>query len=315
LTFRFPGVDAAGEDRWQEDLIRHLGVKVWDRRDIDDEWDLLGPSSTEVLLRYGSVWPPNAFVASIAAQAAEGGSLVTGSFGDELFQPDPHLLRIRSTLERRGRTRVRDILRLGLALSPAWLRRRVTRHRLSESHVPVWLARELRPTALAALARESNETHLRWDTAIRAAWRSRYTQVVGKVHQVLVAGQGSLLVAPFDDPRFRVAFGRIGGPSGFRTRAEAMREVFTDLLPSTLLERPTKAAFGEVFWNRRSHEFATEWSGEGLDPRLVDVETLRRVWTWDPSTSRRPDGRSAALFQAAWLANIGRVTPVSQVGK
>ena len=90
-----------------------------------------------------------------------------------------------------------------------------------------------------------------------------------------------------------------------------MESLFEGLLPPTLLQRPTKAGFGGVFWNRRSHQFAQEWTGEGLDPALVDIEVLRRIWSWDPAGTVRPDFRSAALLQAAWLASVGHVTPVS----
>ncbi|MFN2487736.1 MAG: hypothetical protein ABR609_14220, partial [Acidimicrobiia bacterium] len=73
----------------------------------------------------------------------------------------------------------------------------------------------------------------------------------------------------------------------------------------------SKAAFGGVFWNRRSHAFAREWTGGGLDPRLVDTDVLRQIWNWDPEAPERPDFRTAALLQAAWLATEGHVTPVS----
>jgi hypothetical protein len=152
---------------------------------------------------------------------------------------------------------------------------------------------------------------LRWDVDVRAAWRRRYTQIVRRLLELLAADGGSRLVSPFGDPRFRVAFARFGGSRGFRSRTEAMQALFVGLLPPDVLRRSSKALFGGVFWNRRSQAFVRDWSGEGIDPRLVDLDVLRQVWSWDPAAPERPDFRSAALLQAAWLAAEGRVTPVT----
>lgn len=315
LTFRFPAVAEAEEDEWQEGVVRHLGLGEWIRHEIDDELDLLGPYATRVLLRHGTIWPPNAFVLSIATEAAEGGSVVTGSFGDEMFHPDPRFVRALAAREEETFTRVRNLLRTGLVRSPRWIRRRVAARRyLKDHHLPPWLSRDLLPEARSAVAGELAEMTDRWDTAIRAAWRGRYTQVVERVLRILAADGDSRLVAPFGDPRFRVAFARLGGAMGFRSRTEAMQALFDGLLPPPLLQRSTKAVFGGVFWNRRSHAFARDWTGRGLDPSLVDTDVLRRLWTWDPEASDRPDFRSAALLQAAWLTAEGHFTPVSLAG-
>ena len=312
LTLRFPGVDEAEEDEWQELVVRHLGLDSWVRQRIDDQLDLLGPYATRVLLRHGTIWPPNAFVMSIAAEAAEGGSVVTGSFGDEIFEPDPRLNRIRAGLDGETHLGVRDLLRIGLVLSPRSVRRRVAgRRSLRDDHLPLWLSRDLHPQARLAMAGELAEMTVRWDNAVKAAWYTRYTQVVGRVLELLAADGDSRLVAPFGDPRFRVAFARLGGSRGFRSRTEAMQALFEGLLPTALLQRSSKAVFGGVFWNRHSHAFAREWTGGGLDPRLVDTDALRQLWSWDPEAPARPDFRSASLLQAAWLAAEGHVTSVS----
>lgn len=315
MTFRFPGVAEAEEGEWQESVVRHLAIDNWERRTVDDEWDFIGPYATSVLLRHGPIWPPNAFVLSIVAEAAEGGSVVTGSFGDELFAPDPQLLRNRAAFDRIGAMKRRDLIRLALVLSPSPIRRFVAGRRfVRDEHLPPWLSPDLKPPARLAIARDQAEMSLRWETAIRAAWKSRYTQVVWRVLRLLAADGNVRLVAPFGDPRFRVAFARLGGARGFRSRSEAMQLLFDDLLPTTLLQRSSKATFSGVFWNRHSHQFARGWSGAGLDPRLVDLEVLRQVWTWDQADTARPDSRSAVLLQAAWLATVGHITPVSVAG-
>ena len=62
-----------------------------------------------------------------------------------------------------------------------------------------------------------------------------------------------------------------------------------------LVERPAPDGIG-VFFGARSREFATSWSGGGLDESIVDVDTLRQTWLSD-----RPDPRTACLLQYAWL--------------
>lgn len=312
FTLRFPGVVESEEGKWQERVIRHLGVADWVRREIDDELDLLGPFATGMLLRHGTVWPPNAFVLSVAAEAAVGGSVLTGSFGDEMFASDTRLVATRAALSGEASLGLRDFLRIGLAHSPMAVRRRVASRRyVKDHHVPPWVSHGLRSRARSAIAEDLAEMDLRWDDDVRSAWRRRYTQMVRRLLEALAVDGGSRLVSPFGDPRFRVAFARLGGVRGFGSRTEAMQALFTELLPPDVLQRSSKALFGGVFWNRRSQVFARDWAGEGLDPRWVDLDVLRRVWSWDPAAPDRPDFRSAALLQAAWLATEGHVTPVS----
>jgi asparagine synthase (glutamine-hydrolysing) len=75
-----------------------------------------------------------------------------------------------------------------------------------------------------------------------------------------------------------------------------MRTLFGELLPDALLSRPTKARYSEVLWGRGARDFATGWSGGGVDDELVDAETLRQEWL-KPS----PHEDSAMLMHAAWL--------------
>jgi asparagine synthase (glutamine-hydrolysing) len=76
-----------------------------------------------------------------------------------------------------------------------------------------------------------------------------------------------------------------------------MTALFGHLLPATLLQRHTKAAFNEAFFNAPSREFAETWDGAGLDPALVDPKQLRETWL-----AESVDARSLSALQGAWAA-------------
>jgi hypothetical protein len=65
--------------------------------------------------------------------------------------------------------------------------------------------------------------------------------------------------------------------------------------------RRTKASFDEAFWNADARAVAAEWTGEGVDPELVDVAALRELWG-----APEPDARTFTLLQAVWLASGAR---------
>jgi hypothetical protein len=73
-----------------------------------------------------------------------------------------------------------------------------------------------------------------------------------------------------------------------------------DLLPDAVLARVGKATFGEAYMGPGTRDFAFHWTGDGVDPRLVNPEELRRIWL-----SEEPNALTAALVQAAWLAGRG----------
>jgi hypothetical protein len=43
ITRRFPTVAAADETDWQELVVRHLGLREWERIEFHDELDIVGP--------------------------------------------------------------------------------------------------------------------------------------------------------------------------------------------------------------------------------------------------------------------------------
>lgn len=87
LTLTYPGVPQADESSWQRLVLDHLGVPDQVKIQVRDEHDMLGPIVTPLLLRYGSVWPPNLAPTWRLMDNARGGSLIIGECGDEVFGP------------------------------------------------------------------------------------------------------------------------------------------------------------------------------------------------------------------------------------
>jgi len=117
--------------------------------------------------------------------------------------------------------------------------------------------------------------------------------VLGSDHDVSV-------VHPFVEPRVLDALGTTGGFEGLGDRTGLMRHVFGDLLPAELIERRTKAGFTDPLWTETARRFAREWSGEGVDRTLVDVDALRTHWMGDVRNLV-----STTLLQSAWLHDHG----------
>jgi asparagine synthase (glutamine-hydrolysing) len=136
-----------------------------------------------------------------------------------------------------------------------------------------------------------------WSDELERYLAGRNLEVASAITAALARDAGVNLVEPFFDPSFVRAVCEDAPPQGYGTRSAPMKRYFGDLLPPRVTERSTKAVFTEVFVGARTRGFAEEWDGTGLDPELVDVEALRRVWL-----SKVPDLRSLLPLQAAWLA-------------
>ncbi len=115
--------------------------------------------------------------------------------------------------------------------------------------------------------------------------------------ELLAAGAGTQVVHPFLEPSVVGAVAGHFGSGGPVDRSTAMGELFGDLLPSAVLTRRSKAYFDEAFISDHTRAFVARWTGNGVDPSLVDVDRLADEWR-----SEHPDPRSLLLMQAAWLA-------------
>jgi asparagine synthase (glutamine-hydrolysing) len=270
ITLRFPGRAATDEDAWQEVVVAHLGVREWERVELGDELDILGPLAREVLLRHRLPWPGNGHAFVPLLRAARGGSVVSGTDGDGVLEA------WRWSLRR--------------ALAPPAVR--AARARRRPVALP-WLTARARQ----ALARQRPAEPARWDR--RTAWYRglRHVRAVHARLAMLGADEDVDVVHPLADPRFLATLARDGGGRGFAGRSEALPAIFGDLLPARTAARATKAEFSRVFWGPEARRFAREWDGAGADHELVDAAALRREWL-----APKPHAQAATMIGACWLA-------------
>jgi len=294
VTLRFPRVASTEESRWQELVIAHLRVRHWERIEIADELDLLGPVARSALTTHGLLWPPNAYVHVPIIDRARGGCVLTGLDGDGLFG-DWRWARAQAFLHARVRPERRDALRVALALAPPLARQRWM-------HPPVlnvvpWLRPEAR-AELARLARaDAAREPRRWDRRIAYYKQRRYLRLTVRSLELLAQSADAEVRHPLLSRTFLDAVAARGGAAGYGDRTAAMRALFGDLLPAELVGRRRKAEFGRALWRGETRGFAAEWDGAGVDCELVDPEQLRSAWKL-PS----PWFGASTLIHEAWLA-------------
>ncbi|MBT8216330.1 MAG: hypothetical protein KJO17_05740 [Acidimicrobiia bacterium] len=292
VTIDFVGIESADESKWQHLVLDHLGISEWERRPITNELDRLGPIATRALTRHGVLWPLNCYVHEAVIDRATGGSLMTGMFGDSLFGGG-RWGRANQVLAGRARPGARDVLRVGLAFAPRAVRREVARRRVQD--MP-WLRPEAHREFEQAIAEAQASIPVRWTDWIDWYFRRRSMTVSNQSMQAIGGGAGALVIQPLSDPGLLAAMRDAGSARGFGTRTDAMRALFTELLPDPVLAREDKAVFADAFRGEASREFARTWNGEGVDSDIVDVEALAELWRSDSI-----HGRTTLLLHQAWL--------------
>lgn len=293
-TLRFPAAEQSEESEWQEHVVEHLGLTDWIRIERTAELDCVGPVATAALARHGLLWPCNAHFHVPVIELARGGSLLTGIGGDEMFGPS-RWWHARRVLGRRVAPRPRDVLAIGLALSPPVLRRPVIRRK---THIPYpWLRPEAVRMIERGLAADEAAEPFGWSG--RIAWRAdrRYLQVGTASLAELGRSEDVELSHPLLGDGFASALAGLPTADRFGSRREAMDAFFHDVLPGPVRARSTKAAFDGAFWHEHSRELVARWNGEGIDGTLVDAELLREEWS-----SETPDPRTYTLLQSVKIA-------------
>lgn len=295
VTLRYPQAPASEEARWQERVVAHLGVADWERIELTDELDCVGPVAREQVLRERApLFPANAHSVAPVAARARGGTVLMGIGGDELIGL-PRWSNLNGLLARRRAPEGRDVLRIAAASLPAAVRGGIDSLRHGLPDELAWLRPAARRRLARALARVPDEP-IRCDRAILHAAHARYLELGVATIARIARAHGAELAVPLLDPDFVAAWSSASGRHGWSSRTAAMGALAADLLPGDVLARGSKANFSDAFFTTLTRGFAADWTGAGVDAELVDPERLRAIWL-----RPRPDFRSALLLQAAWL--------------
>jgi hypothetical protein len=300
----FPEAPDTDETTWQERVVRHLGLTEWLRIQHADELDLIGPYAQRVLSTHGLVWPFNTHFHLPLLDEARGGSLLTGIGGDELFSA-ARREHVAALLAGGVHPGPRDPLRIAFAFAPHAVRRAVLARRQPMAFP--WLHPSARKTAARSLADWSAEEPL--GVRDRLAWlrRARYLDVVTSAFDLMASGGGVHLVHPLLSPYVWTQVAGSAGAVGFQSRTEAMRQIFTDVLPDQICARGSKARFDQVFWTARTRAYVDSWDGSGAPDRWVNPTALAEHWRGEA-----PLANSYVLLQATWLSSVKKVKQPSE---
>lgn len=293
VTLRFTQVPNAVEDDCQEEVIRHLGLRDWERVEIADELQLTGPIPATALRRHGVLFPPTGFLLLPALERARGGTLIAGFGGSDLFL-FWRWARVVDVLAGRARPGRSDLRPLAMAALPRKVRGVLARRLAPPDRLP-WLRDDAAREVTRILAEEVGTEPVRFNKAIETHRRHRCFSAAVRSLQALAEGAGSSVLVPTYDPAFIGTVARDGGRTGWGDRTQIMRALVGDLLPEKVLDLRERS-YSDVYYGHRVRAFAESWSGGGLDESLVDPDVLREMWR-----SERPAFRSTLLLQAAWL--------------
>ena len=301
FTLRYPGTVGTDEDQWQQAVIAHLRPADWQVVEIDARSaELLGPVGTASLRANGLLWPPTLHLENGWLARAQGTTIITGEGGDEVL--GPHRATPLRTAAQLLRHHPRDLdllllRRVVREAAPAGARVTAARRRMSRTGYLSWLRPPFRDEALTQVASLTARVPWSWSNSLRGHLGMPALVLALANRDWLAAAYGARFIHPLLDPGFVDAVARHGGPLGYAGRTDAMRRIFGDLLPPAVLARSTKAAFNKAYNGSATRSFAEAWDGTGIDPRVVDIGTLRTLWL-----AEQVHAGTNALLQAAWLA-------------
>jgi hypothetical protein len=301
LTLRYPDAPGAQEDHHQELVVRHLGLHDWERVEIGDEFDIVGPVAQESLRRHGILFPAHAYSLTPLLERASGGTLVI-AVGPSDFFLFWRFARVADVLVGKRRLRRSDLKPIAAGLAPEALRARVARRKVAP-HVSPWLRPEPARRMEDLLTERVAQVPMRFDRAIATEFQHRCHTATQRSMGALADAAGAKILVPMVDPAMLGALMRKGGGRGWGGRSSGVRALAAGLLPEEILARRDQTNMQEVLFGERTRAFAQSWSGEGLDESLVDPEAVRAAWLRDHF-----DSRSAALMQLAWLHDRSTVS-------
>jgi asparagine synthetase B (glutamine-hydrolysing) len=299
FTFRYNiNEEEADETVWQELVISHLEVPDWERAHVGNRHDMVGELAQAFLLDHGVVFPPPMYNYTLPLTRARGGTHISGEGGDEIFGMRRCTILRRALDDPKYLTTRQHLKYAALNLGPRQSRTAAWRRDLSGilGSALGYLRQEVREQLYQDLA--THFTSEPFDLRRSLGWHMRRKSIV-MTQESLTAFSDEHDVAhvdPFLEPKFVAAFAGTARPFGLATRTDAMRALFSDILPDDIMSRTSKAVFNRCFLTDVGRSFARSWDGSGVDEEMVDVDVLRSAWL-----SAWPPAQSFGLLQAAWL--------------
>ncbi len=300
FTHRFVNAPESQETSWQELIVWHLRLDDWEIRSWDAELDSVGPYAQRTLRQLGVTSPSNQHFLLPVIDRARGGTVLTGSDGDEIFGLRNRPVATRFLYGPHPRS-WRDVRGFAAGLLPLRVRSAMA-YREHGLTYP-WIRPEPLAEINKRLARWMQAIPLRYDRALLDwLWPSRVTQNYRAQVAALGCAHNVDVEHPFSSPEFLTSFAGDVGAAGPAGRARGLRALAGDLLPDALFSRTTKASFDQAFTTVGTRSFAEAWDGKTFDSALIDPDVLRAEWL-----KPHPEPHSLGLLQAAWLAQSGGV--------
>lgn len=294
LTLRHPALDSAAHIENQERVVGHLRLQDWAIVEVSDDLDLIGPAAARVLLGAGLVWPPHLHTLLPLFERSRDGVLNIAS-GLVDFFAFWRWAPLASVLAGHRRPTPRDVGLFLTTLVPASARARIARRRGIPPPMP-WLRPDAERRVLSMLTGRQAHVPLRFDQAALTQVTHRCGSVGLASIDALAALTGATVAQSAASLDLIGTFARAGGWHGFGSQADMLDRIAGHMLPEGALEPRRSPDPSGVYFGERSRGFAAAWSGDGLDPTIIDPVALRKEWLSD-----QPDWRSAGLLQYAWL--------------
>ncbi|WP_299576122.1 asparagine synthase-related protein [uncultured Williamsia sp.] len=294
-----PDLPSADESEWQELVLDHLGVteRIIMEVHAGDE-EIFGPDGIEALQRIGVTYPAAASSVVRLARETSGGTLLTGSGGDELGNAANSQWAARALSTGTAPWRTRLAARLPVAASAARRVRTLAKKPTDYFFVSPWLTRRADLALRRELATLEGGQSIRWDRRISGFARSKHLVLTTRSLSALAAPYGVDVLHPLWERRTLAALAASRPFQGYPTRSSILEELADGLLPIEVTRRTTKADFTATPWGPEAENFIAHWDGSGVDLRFVNPTILHAQWRLPPVDRTIS---SIALLQSAWL--------------
>ena len=286
----------------QERVVTYLELRDWERVEIEDELDIVGPYARRAVERAGVLFPATAYAMLPLLDRAHGGWLLSGGGLTDFFLYW-RWARLADVLTGRRRPRRRDLREAALASIPPRGRALLLGRRLSEP--APWLRRDAMLEVQAHLRDRLARVPVGFAAAIARQSSHRCNEAMRSSFDALAATVDARMLMPFREDRYLGALASVGGRRGLGDRAELLARLAGHLLPARLLRGSDAEDRGRPFVGEAARAFVATWSGGGVDDEIVDTDALREAWVTGPF----PWG-SLNLLQLAFA----HATAASEVG-